>query len=282
MAITQSYVDYGAGSDATGDGAIGTPWKTLQWAFDHLTRNTTDGNQVNLKSGTPHVNAAALSLTTFIAGGALSLAAPLIVRGYTAAANDGGIGEIDCNGATMWAAATYDYIILRDLKIHNGGDNNLVEMDDYCVVFRCEMHKGASSPSGKYLLSLDNGSKAIGCYLHDPGGGASRGINGSYGGMLYGNYVDMGASSTGTGIYASDFTPLIGNIVVCGGVSQKAIYAPGTSPLNGNTCYSSVAATGIAITIGTSNSSVVMNNIIVGWSGLGNWVKRGKHRRVGL
>jgi len=157
MAITQNYVDYGGGSDATGDGTIGTPWKTLQKAFDTLTRNATDGNQVNLKAGTPHVNAAALDLATFISGGALAEAAPLIVRGYTAAANDGGVGEIDCGGATMWAAATYDYVILADLEIHSGGDNNLVVLDTYCALFRCEVHKGASSPAGKYLVSVGGG-----------------------------------------------------------------------------------------------------------------------------
>jgi len=96
MATTQTYVDYGSGSDATGDGSIGTPWKTLQYAFDHLTRDTTDGNQVNLKAGTAHVNSAALDLATLIAGGALSTTAPLIIRGYTSAANDGGMAEIDC------------------------------------------------------------------------------------------------------------------------------------------------------------------------------------------
>ncbi|MFA5053807.1 MAG: hypothetical protein WC565_07100, partial [Parcubacteria group bacterium] len=268
MAITQSYVDYNAGSDATGDGTIGTPWRTLQWAFDHLVRNTTDGNQVNLKAGTAQVNAAALDLATFIGGGALAEAAPLIVRGYTAAANDGGVGEIDCGGATMWAATTYDYVFLVDLEMHTFGDNHGVQLDLYCMLYRCEVHKGASSPTDKYLVAVSSSSAVQGCYVHDLGDGTGRGINAATGAVAF-NYVVCGADlDAGYGIYTSG--PCIGNVVVCAGTAQTGIYwtsAHGQVCLN-NIAYNSTAGTTRGIyAVAAGRATMVMNNIVIGWSG---------------
>jgi len=272
MAITHNYVDYGAGNDTTGDGTVGTPWKTLQKAFDTLTRNTTDGNQVNLKAGTAHVNAAALDLTTLIAGGALSGVAPLIIRGYTSAANDGGIGEIDCGGATMFAATTYDYIIMADLEIHTFGDNNGLVLDQYATLYHCEIHKGVSSPSGKSLVTLGLYSKALACYLHDIGAAASRGLRLNNNGLVMSCYVDMGADSTSYGIdLFGTFSYAIGNVVKCSNVNQYALFLSAADTAIGNIAYSSTSSTkyGIFLDSATSLWSVALNNIVVGWSGAG-------------
>jgi len=94
MAITNYYVDPGGGDDATGDGSIGTPWKTTQYALDHIVRNSTNGDQVNIKAGAADVLAASLSLATY---GAPTYDAPLRFRGYTNIANDGGYGDIHGN-----------------------------------------------------------------------------------------------------------------------------------------------------------------------------------------
>jgi hypothetical protein len=270
MAITQTYVDYGAGNDATGDGTIGTPWKTLQWAFDHLPRNTTDGNQVNLKAGTAHVNGAALDLTTFLVGGSLTAVRPLIVRGYTSAANDGGIGEIDCGGATLWAAATYDYIVLADLVVHTFGDNNGIALDTYCNLYGCSVHKGASSPSGKTLVALGVGSSVVGCHLYDQGAGASSAVITSYGGVIAGNHIVMDADSTGFAVYVVDFKVVVGNIIVCTKTDQFGIGMSGTGYAVGNIIRNSTAGTNYGIGLIDNNpTNVIQNNIIIGWSGAG-------------
>jgi len=261
MAITHSYVDYGAGSDATGDGTIGTPWKTLQKAFDTCVRNTTDGNQVNLKAGTPHVNAAALDLTTFLVGGALAAAAPLILRGYTSAANDGGIGEIDCGGATMWAATTYDYVILADLKLHNFGDNHGIVLDQNCRAINCEIYSGASSPAAKYLISWNYSGYVERCYLHDTGTGGGI-ANVQY---VIGNYIVLDSNATGRGIIAS--VASIRNIVLCQNVAAIGIY--GSCILTSDNIVYNTAA-GTAQGIGHTTASInyeIYNNIVVGFSG---------------
>jgi hypothetical protein len=274
MAITHSYVDYGAGSDATGDGTIGTPWKTLQKAFDTLTRNTTDGNQVNLKAGTAHVNAAALDLTTFIAGGALAAAAPLILRGYTSAANDGGIGEIDCGGYALWAG-DYAYFVLVDLEIHTFGNNDGISSGGYgCCVHHCEVHKGASTPSSKALIKFTGDfCNVVGCYVHDA---HTNGVGISLSGdasLALSNYVV--AELVGiTGANADGFS-IIGNVVLCNSTSAYAIIVSGTSSfwIIGNIAYSAAAGTGPGINLGNyagRYAGVCINNIAVGWSGAGS------------
>ncbi len=271
MAITQNYVDYGAGNDTTGDGTVGTPWKTLQKAFDTCTRNATDGNQINLKAGTAHVNAAALDLTTFVAGGALSVTAPLIVRGYTSAANDGGMGEIDCGGLTMWASAAYSHIHMVDLEVHTFGDNHGVVLTT-AFMHHCEVHKGASSPSGKYLISFTgNYSTVSGCYVHDAGAGAARGISngGGESSKTISNYILLNTDTDGAGVGVLGAV-VQANVILCKSTGITGITGLAGSFLVGNVCYNTTAGTGRGIYTGTSDPrTFVLNNIICGWSGAG-------------
>lgn len=270
MAITHSYVDYGAGNDTTGDGTIGTPWKTLQKAFNTLTRNTTDGNQVNLKAGTAHVNAAALDLTTFVAGGALSATAPLILRGYTSAANDGGIGEIDCGGATMFASA-YDYLVLADLECHTFGDANGVAIGGSCVLWNCEIHKGASSPSGRNLINCTNDVRVLNCYIHSAGAGAARGINAGSSLFAAGNYIAIGSSVSGASysLVCGAGSTITHNIIAAAHAGTTGMYA-GYGVVTNNVLRNAAAGTADAIYLDSSRLTIVLtNNIIAGWSGAG-------------
>jgi hypothetical protein len=255
------------------DGSTTLPWRSLQGAFDLCTRNATDGNQVNLKAGTAQVNAAALDLTTFIAGGALGASAPLIVRGYTAAANDGGIGEIDCNGVTMFADATVDSITLADLEIHTFGNNNGIALDDYITLFRCEVHKGASAPNTKSLISVDDYAAVIGCYVHDLGvSGIGISIASGPGCHIADNYIVLGADgATGIVMGGNSLGTIVrGNVVTAASAGATGINAsaPGTfTSVVGNTFYNSAAGTARGIYCGLA--SIVLNNVVEGWSGVG-------------
>ncbi len=88
------FIDPQSGNDTTGDGSIGTPWKTLQKGID----NAAGGDQINVKDSAADVLAAAIDWTSGWSAGT-SRDAPLIIRGYTSAENDGGIGEIDGDDA---------------------------------------------------------------------------------------------------------------------------------------------------------------------------------------
>jgi len=264
------------------DGTALLPWRSLQGAFDLLTRNTTDGNQVNLKAGTAQVNAAALSLTTFIAGGALSATAPLIVRGYTAAANDGGIGEIDCGGATMWASA-YDYVIMADLDCHSFGDNAGVSLGGSCILFRCKVHKGASSPSAKNLVNLTNASRIIGCYIYDAGASTARGCNAGNTLVAYGNYIAIGSGVSGVAyaLVAGTGNTISSNIIVCAHAGTTGLYIGIASVIANNVIYNTAAGTGDGVYLSNSTlTNTLLNNVIIGWSGAGGTAVDGAN--VGL
>jgi hypothetical protein len=251
------------------------PWRSLQGAFDLLTRNATDGNQVNLKAGTAHVNAAALDLATFIAGGALFLNAPLIVRGYTAAANDGGVGEIDCNGATMWAATTYDYVTLADLKIHTFGDNDGIVLDSSPVLYRVEVYKGASAPNDKSLFYCSSSATSIvitGCYFHDAGTNGAYCIRTGNSANLFvvGNHLVVdGATGRGISTGLAISGAVMSNVVLCDEVAQVGLYVRYFAYLMNNAIYNSAAGTAQGIWADGSSVQVCINNIVEGWSGAG-------------
>jgi hypothetical protein len=269
--LTNYFVDPGGGSDVTGDGTIGTPWATVQHALDTITRDTTNGDQINLKSGTADVLAATLDLTTY---GTPTATAPLVLRGYTSAANDGGMGEIDCGGATMWASASYDYLILADLEMHTFGDNTGLDLDNNLILYRCEIHKGASTPSNKNLVNIDSDCQVIGCYIHDTGSSNVAALDLNSFGNVFGNYIVPGADNSGGCISGGNDYAIVGNILVCDHTGARGIIA-GFSGFNGlvmhNIVYNSAAGTGSGVVIAnqTAGYSPVMNNIICGWSGAG-------------
>ena len=86
-----------------------------------------------------------------------------------------------------------------------------------------------------------------------------------------GNYVVCGADlDAGYGIYTPG--PCIGNVVVCAGTAQTGIYwtgAHGQVCLN-NIVYNSTAGTTRGIyAVAAGRATMVMNNIVIGWSGAG-------------
>lgn len=240
-------------------GTTALPWRSLQGAFDLLTRSVADGNQVNLKAGTAHVNDAALDLDEVIAGGALAASLPLIIRGYTATANDGGMGEIDCGGVTMFAATTYDYVMLIDLEIHSAGDNNTVTLDQGSYIIHCEVHKGASAPTVlKTLVSAATGH-VINCYIHDTAGiGVSAGI-------AYGNYIAACNAKGSIAWYTFH------NIIALSAAGAIGVQPPGYfAAAVGNIIYNSAAGTAQGVYDSAAQvGHTIINNIIEGFSGAG-------------
>lgn len=255
MAITQVYVDPAINANS-GTGTIGDPYGDLQYALNTQARDATNGNQFNVKAGTAEVLVAALTLGTY---GSLTEGAPLVIRGYTAAANDGGIGVIDCGGFTLWATSAYADIIMADLHLHTFGNNAGVNITvNRTAMYNCEIDKGASSPNGKSLIgSL---GAVIGCYVHDAG---TSGLGIDSVNFVIGNYVH----SCPTGIRPT--TIATGNIVRnCEITGIVSIFDH--LVVIGNTIYCSTAATGSGISIAIANGgSIILNNVIEGYSGVG-------------
>jgi len=260
-APTQWYVDPSINANS-GSGTSAIPFGDLQWAFNAVGtspgRDATNGDQFNIIGGTAEIITGSLSLATY---GTPTETTPVIFRGCTSAAGDGGMGEIDCGGNPMFASAR-TYIILADLKMHNFGNNHGVDLTGgYCVTYRCEFHKGASTPSGKYLLNSALSNMHFGCYFHDAG---TNGQAVQSGRLYYGCYF----YNCVYGIVLAQHS--IGNLFVdC----ANAIYLSGDLlTAISNTVYSSTANTGTGILLGSTaatNWCLAINNIIEGYSGTG-------------
>ncbi len=239
------------------DGTTSKPWRSIQGALDLITRDATNGNQVNVKAGTAQVNQAALVLTTY---GKPADGAPLILRGYTSTANDGGMGEIDCGGFSTFAVTTSDYIGFIDLEMHTFGNNNGIDFSgvgggDGSFLYHCEVHKGASSPSSKYLIKYFTGKGAvINCYVHDAGT-SGVGLQALY---SINNYV---YNCPGGG--SANSQACIRNIIVdCfPGIQDSSVIVE-------NSIYSSTASTSRGIYC-TAFVQMILNNVIEGYSGAG-------------
>jgi hypothetical protein len=274
MAITHYYVRATNGADVAGQGTShATAYKTPQFALDDIGATHgqgADGDQINICATTAegaNTLAAALSIATY---GTPTAARPLILRGYTTVANDGGVGEINCGGFPEWASSAYDYIHQFDLELHTFGDNDGVYIDTFNTVARCEVHRGASAPNTKRLIRVNTGSVVTGNYVHDPGAGTAFGIVGGTRCVLNGNFVDMGAlhSSPSFGISAESNSFANFNIVLLR-AHGYGIYATSTPCIQNNIVFSTVANTEYGIYLNNVTNAMVTSNIVCGFSGAG-------------
>lgn len=255
MAISQYYVDPAINANS-GAGTIGSPYGDLQYALNNITRNATDGDQINVKAGTAEVLAASLTLATY---GTPSRSAKLTFRGYTIAASDGGVGVINCAGTYALFAATYNYLILIDLRVTAAGAAEIVTLGTESIISHCEID--TTTAVG---LRLSTGSMALNCYVHDCGSYSI--ILAGNGSGAHGNYV---VSTAASGLYSVASATATDNIVKCSGSSNGVQDAGYSLLFVANNVLFSVAGTGKGISIGDNGGGSYINNIIVGFSGAG-------------
>lgn len=262
MTVTHVYVNPALASDS-GTGTIGDPYGDLQYALNTQARDTTNGNQFNIKVGTAEILAAALTLATY---GTPTTAAPLILRGYTNTANDGGMAEINCNGFPMFTTSYVETAVVN-LECHTFGNNHGITLSTGGGggggVIACEVHKGTSTPSGKALIRA--ASQVVGCYLHDAGTSGS-GIVNTYNAI--GNFI----TDCANGI-ADNYCSVLGNIIrLDANGSGIKVWQLDTKAVMHNIIYSTVANTGMGIQVSDASGRLtasVLNNIICGFSGVG-------------
>lgn len=261
MALTNYYVDPAIAGNS-GTGTSGDPFGDLQYCLNSITRNSTDGDQINIKAGTAELLAAALTLTTY---GTPTTTAPLVMRGYTSSANDGGRGAVNCNGYTF-IASTPGHIILIDLDFSGAATaaNGCIVLGDYCQVWNCSVE----NTSG-YAVGINSGGVVAGCYLTNCVTGVSLGRGGGSGAHAIANYIlNSGARTTTTGIIAGVNSSVLENIVKLGS-SGKGITANSSSIVKNNSVFSA-ASTGAGVEAGSSTYRwIILNNIIEGFSGAG-------------
>lgn len=271
-APTNYYVDYGAGDDATGTGAVGTPWKTIQHALDTITQGAS-GDQINIKAGAAQVLGAALSLATY---GTPASDKPLIFRGYTSAANDGGKGEISgADTYQIFASTTINYLHWIDLTIGNAksGAVAVMQVNDYCQFINCDINANNGSAKSAYCIDCDIGCLIAGCHLE---GSYYMGLSLDNSCVVLGNYIEHPGESSAAAIsgLGRSFVTVMGNIVVVTDTRTTGITIEGsTHTIVGNVVYATVANTQHGIFASEGHiarvNSIVANNIVCGFSGAG-------------
>lgn len=264
MPISLYYADYLSGSDSTGTGTSGNPWKTTQHSLNSITRNASFGDQLNIKSSAADILAAALSLTAY---GTPTNSAPLILRGYTSTAGDGGIGSLDGNAGGFYILnQTGACVQLLDLKLGNTGSSNIVALGNYSCIENCEISRttghGVDNSNGSLMHICRNFFTEIAGYgvsqVKDAAVTHNSFVDGVTNKFTYAIDCEYNTDSfvgwnlikltgSGTGIY------------IDGGFSKTVVH---------NSIWSN-AGTGVGINANNYSAHRILNNLIEGFSGTG-------------
>ena len=276
-APTDYFVDPAAGTDDTAGGrgaSAGDPWASVQFALDNITRNATNGDKINVKSGSPDLIAASFDLSTY---GVPALSVPLVLRGYETAADDGdffagtGIGEIDMQGNNSTILAAGGGIHYIHLHCHGTGSADVLSLTQDQSVIECEV----SEATGGGIVSSSTGRSAVvGNHIHD-----ILGV-----GIVKGRYVAFnylkndGASDFATAILQNSNisgSMVMGNIISIDGASDGIDM---TSALNasaiGNSIFSNGGSgIGLSVAFGSNLHGSLISNLVEGFSNSGTGIK---------
>jgi len=256
-APTNYYVDPSIAAN-TGTGTSGDPWGDLEYGLGQITRDATNGDQINVKAGTTETLVAALDVATY---GTPAMTTPLIFRGYTSTAGDGGIGVVSGGGSvSIFASTTLNYVMFVDMHLTNTGSNIIVQGNDGCVLVNCEL-----DTSSGIAIDCDNKTHVINCYIH--------GCTGTYAIMcaadssVYGNFINSGVTTAGISI-ADGY--VAHNVVKLSATNAKGIiFSDNTSVFNNSVFATAGTNVGIAGSGSGRDMAQIFNNIVEGFSGFG-------------
>lgn len=261
-APNEYYVDPSIAA-ASGAGTIGDPWGDLQHALDNITRDSSDGDRVNVKAGTDEILSAAIDLATY---GSPSQFGPLIIQGYTSVAGDGGVGGVSGNGSVAIVSSAPNGVALIDMHLHNCGSAAALTLGNDIYIFRCEVDN--TSGLG---ITISGAAIVRGNNIHNIGG-VGLDINGP--GIYEDNYFANGTNDFSACIDANgEFEPVIisRNIMSIDGASDGIVNAPDGLGTIKNNSILSAGGTGTGIQVNTSSELglEVINNLVEGFSGTG-------------
>ena len=244
-------------------------------------RDPVNGDRINVVSDqapgvtttTDDTITAVLNLAAY---GAPAADAPLIVRGCSRdpttglpVAGNGGIGGMD-GAAGGWStydgnAGATDYVHFIDMHLHNTAAANVMRMRDYSSAINCQL-----DTSTAYALLVNNYCDVLNCYLHSTTN--SPLIVATYC-LAFGNYIESPSGAGQSSIFINGTSSSAErNIIVLDDVGAYGIRFSGhANRAIGNSILSTVANTQSGIyydAVGLS-TSVVLNNLIEGFSGAG-------------
>ena len=263
-ALTEVYVDPSIAAN-TGSGTIGSPYGDLQYALNTVTRDSTNGNRINIKAGTAEILTATLDFTTY---GTPTAAAPLVFQGYTSAAGDAGKGDIDGNNGNFNIFnGGRSHVRFIDLHVHNTGTASVIKLGATgCGVLQCEVDTTT-------LDGIENNTSDAFIIANNIYGfgraGAALGK-----GIIADNFIIISHSTGGSGAInlnpaaITDVSVIERNIIYLTADNNGINLAAGSLALvRHNSIYCSVASTRRAIF--DQGGAVILGNIMEGFSGVG-------------
>lgn len=262
-APTYYYVDPAGGTDdaAGGRGAsTGSPWKTVQYALDHITRDSSNGDQINIKSGTDNTLGNYLSLTTY---GTPTEKAQLTYRGYSSVANDNGVGAINGSGTYPIINTYTPFVNFIDLHLYNSGAATSLMYLNKAIIANCELDHAALGITAYQYCWIVN------CHFHDTTNHCiymSSAMN-----QAIGNFCNItSAAYQQYGIYSAQYgNSADHNIVYADGDARGIYMAVDYQRCTNNSVFSNGGG-GYGILINNSWSNyTIYNNIVEGFSGAG-------------
>lgn len=266
------YVDATSGNDTTGTGTSGAPWATIQHALDNITRDTTGGDIIWLKSGTTYSGTGnnSLTLSTY---GSPSNTAQLTFAGYTSSINDGGIATIDAGSNSIMTSTANDYINWLNLKMFNDGSGRLFLLDNNIRWINCELYRtSAGSAANRESINADSNCMILNCYFHDSYGG-SHIVNIESGLVAY-NVFRTGPTYSNnvlSAINIQDDAVVLGNLVYLPHTSNSSngIVCPTRYVISNSVYANASTGTGIDRSGGNNFEYAALNNLVEGFSGTG-------------
>jgi len=262
-APTETYVDPSIAANS-GAGTIGDPFGDIQHALDTITRDSTNGDRFNIKTGTDELQSASLTLATY---GTPAFREPLVFRGYTSAAADGGIGGINMQGNNNSIIAATTAVHWHDMHLHNTGTAAVIGTGQYGTVIGCELNNtsgnGVDVGVNIYAINFnhfhDIGAIGVDCNLTDRG-------------LVIGNYFkNDGTNDFIDAIQVSSGVHVLRNIISIDGSSNgiDTSAAVGTQILFNSILSLSGTGTGILVRASSRTIISVYNNLVEGFSGVG-------------
>lgn len=276
---TEYYVDPTSGSDSTGNGTIGNPWKSIQYALNNITQDTTNGDRINVKAGaSDDVLTATLTEGTY---GTPTSGAPLIIQGYASAAGDQADETDFSQLAGISGGGSYGInfsvvnVFLRDLRMHNADSvTNFCDLGNDSAIVHCQFYDVTNgSVAGKVGIR----GFIANCHVHSCSGTVGLMTQGQPS-FIYACYVDATHASRDL---SNPLSAWGGCIFLCNVVRQKddaGAVGINMKGGNNNACiHNTVYCTGAAANIvGIDSGSasrthhVIVNNYIEGFSGSSN------------
>ncbi|MHA2100683.1 MAG: right-handed parallel beta-helix repeat-containing protein [Candidatus Kariarchaeaceae archaeon] len=265
---TNYYVDPSTGDDGTGDGTSGTPWKTVQKALDTITKDTTNGDRINISHSATDTLGAQLDFTTYGFG---SIGAPLVFQGWVNGSQGNGalrsgMGRISGSGtySVIGEGSTGDYFIFNDMMFDDSGSNQIINGDDFIVVSNCHFENASNT-----LLNIGGAGTVLNSSFKRTDGGTTGNVVDIDNVLFFNNYIEANGGVTALVCAVTTESNILSNIINISRIAQHGIILRRAAHCIGNTIYNSTAGTGAGIFVQDRDWITIVNNYVEGFSGAG-------------